>query len=431
MIGREGSMLTDDKIDELVDYERGCVHASIYNDREIFDTEMTRIFQRSWVYLGHDSEIALPGDYKTAYLGQVPVIVSRTDDGKIHGLINRCAHRGTTVCQWDRGNSSYFRCEYHGWTYRNDGELIGVTQKSGYAPAEFEGINSSLDRIPRVDSYRGLIFGSLSPTGQSLDEFLGVTKRYIDDWMDASPTGEIVVTGGVWRHRYDANWKIGLEGSDERYHVDSLHKIARVLIERKTGKPFRFQPADLSWLKTIDAGHGHGVSEINSDALPRPWRETNPPEYVDALIERLGEKRTGEVLGRWARWHTFPNAAFTTDNIRVLRPISPNETEVYQYHVSFPEIEGVTERINERRVADHQNMYGPAGYVGPDDHEMFSRIQEGYRALGEGMNPWVWFSRGSSKAERGPDGELIGLDQTELSQRSIYAGWLECMKGDG
>ena len=64
---------------------------------------------------------------------------------------------------------------------------------------------------------------------------------------------------------------------------------------------------------------------------------------------------------------------------RVLRPIGPNRTEVYQYHVAFPEVEGVTERINAQRVKDHQFMYGPAGYVGPDDHEMFSRIQDGYR----------------------------------------------------
>lgn len=421
-------MLSDERIDELVDYERGRVHASIYSDPEVFDTEMDRIFRQNWVYLGHESEIAQPGDYKTTYIGQVPVILSRTEDGAIHVLINRCIHRGTTVCQWESGNSSFFKCEYHGWTYQNNGDLVGVTQRSGYAPAEFEGIAGRLDRVAVVDSYRGLIFGSMSAEVLPLQSFLGVTKRYIDDWMDASPTGEVVVTGGVWKHTYDANWKIGLEGSDERYHVDQLHKVARVLVERSTGKPFRFQPPNLSWLQTIDAGHGHGISEINSDQMPRPWRDTNPPEYVAALLERLGQQRTAEVLGRWARWHTFPNVAFTTDNIRVIRPISPNRTEVYQYHVSFPEVPGVTERINEQRVKEHQRFYGPAGYIGPEDHEMFSRMQEGYRALGGGLNPWVWFNRGATTSHRGPDGELIGLDQTELSQRSIYGGWVERMK---
>ena len=300
-------------------------------------------------------------------------------------------------------------------------------RRAATRPEELDGIPESLGIIPRLESYRGLVFGCLDPGAQPLRDFLGVTTHYIDDWMDASPTGEIVVTGGVWRHRYRANWKIGVEGSDERYHADILHKALRTLIERQTGKPFRFQPPDLTLLKTIDAGNGHGISEINSDEFPRPWKEMNPPEYVEALVARLGERRTAEVLGRWARWHTFPNAAFTTDNIRVLRPVSVCETEVYQYHVSFPEAPGVTERINEQRVRDHQLMYGSSGYVGPDDHEMFERIQEGLRATAEGLTPWVWFSRGAAKSWRGDDGELIGLDQTELSQRSIYGGWRRYM----
>ena len=137
--------LSDEQLSSLVDYERGRVHASVYTDADVFAEEMRRIFHRSWVYLGHESEIALPGDYKTTYIGQIPVIISRTEDGRMHGVVNRCVHRGTTVCQMERGNASYFRCEYHGWTYRNSGELIGITQKSGYAAEELDGIPESLE----------------------------------------------------------------------------------------------------------------------------------------------------------------------------------------------------------------------------------------------------------------------------------------------
>ena len=424
----DGDQKLEERLGELVDYQRGRVHASVYTDPEIFALEMKRIFQGGWVYLAHGSEIPQPGDYKTTYMGQIPVILTRSEDGDIHGLINRCVHRGATVCQRDSGNANYLRCEYHGWMYRNTGELVGVTLRSGYAQSEIEDIPRQLGRIARLDTYRGLVFGSLHEDVIPLSEFLGVTKLYIDDWMDASPTGEIVVTGGAWKHRYDANWKLGLEGADERYHVDSLHKVTNVLIERKTGKPFSWRPRDLSTLATIDAGHGHGISEMQSDRYPRPWRETAPKEYVGALVDRLGEARTDEVLRRWARWHLFPNAAFATDNIRVFRPINPHLTEVYQYHVAFPDVPGVTERINEQRVRDHRYLYGPAGYVGPDDLEMFSRMQEGYRATGEGMTPWVWFSRGSASARLGGEGELVGEDQSELSQRSIYGGWLERMR---
>ena len=74
--------LSDEQLSSLVDYERGRVHASVYTDEDVFAEEMRRIFHRSWVYLAHESEVALPGDYKTTYIGQIPVIISRTEDGR-------------------------------------------------------------------------------------------------------------------------------------------------------------------------------------------------------------------------------------------------------------------------------------------------------------------------------------------------------------
>lgn len=67
----------EERLGDLVDYERGRVHASVYTDPEIFALEMKRIFQGGWVYLAHGSEIPQPGDYKTTYMGQIPVILTR------------------------------------------------------------------------------------------------------------------------------------------------------------------------------------------------------------------------------------------------------------------------------------------------------------------------------------------------------------------
>ena len=89
-------------IDELVKDDR--LHRTIYNDPEIFEEELRRIFYTTWLYIGHESEIAQPGDYKTARMGLVPVILSRSADGQINLLIHRCMHRGTTVCQRESGN---------------------------------------------------------------------------------------------------------------------------------------------------------------------------------------------------------------------------------------------------------------------------------------------------------------------------------------
>ena len=80
----------------IADYVKdGAVHGKIYTDPAIFKLEMDKIFSTTWVYVGHESEIANPGDYKTTKIGSQPVIVTRSaDSGQINVVLNRCRHRG-------------------------------------------------------------------------------------------------------------------------------------------------------------------------------------------------------------------------------------------------------------------------------------------------------------------------------------------------
>ncbi len=103
------------------------VHSRVFTDPSIFQQEMARIYHRSWVFVGHESEVARAGDYVLKNIGRQPVILSRDEHGKTNLLINRCRRRGATVWQAEQGSSTFFRCSYHGWTYRNEGQLIGVT----------------------------------------------------------------------------------------------------------------------------------------------------------------------------------------------------------------------------------------------------------------------------------------------------------------
>jgi phenylpropionate dioxygenase-like ring-hydroxylating dioxygenase large terminal subunit len=131
----------------------------------------------------------------------------RDDNGAVRLFLNRCRHRGSTVCQVEAGNAKTFRCAYHGWTYRNNGELAGVTYQEGYGSA-FRKEQLGLVQVPRVEHYRGFMFGSLSPAGISLDDHLGgPAKEQIDLFVDLSPEGEIEVRAGVHRFDYPANWK--------------------------------------------------------------------------------------------------------------------------------------------------------------------------------------------------------------------------------
>src|SRR5580765_5093160 len=102
----------------VVDHENDFrVHTDAYLEPELFDAEMERIFERGWVYVAHESEIANPGEFRTSVIGTQPVVVTRGTDGQVNVLLNRCRHRGSIVCRDETGRSSRFQCPYHGWTY--------------------------------------------------------------------------------------------------------------------------------------------------------------------------------------------------------------------------------------------------------------------------------------------------------------------------
>ncbi len=138
------------------------MHGSLYTSPEIFADELERIWYRTWVYVGHVSEIAAPNDYVRKSIGPQDVIMTRTADGEVHLLLNRCAHRGNLVCEAQAGNSSSFRCPYHGWTYRNDGRMLGYPFPQGYGGRGK--LDLGLGRVARVGVYQGFVFGSFAPT---------------------------------------------------------------------------------------------------------------------------------------------------------------------------------------------------------------------------------------------------------------------------
>ncbi|MDX6343204.1 MAG: hypothetical protein QOH87_3342, partial [Trebonia sp.] len=146
------------------------VRREIYRDAEVFALEMERIFKRTWVFMAHDSELAASGDYLTMRIGTEPVVLVRGEDDQVRVLVNRCMHRGAIVCERAAGNAKSFRCQYHGWTYRNDGQLVGVPYPERQAADVRERLG--LVALPRVESYRGLIFASFNPGVPPLTDYL-------------------------------------------------------------------------------------------------------------------------------------------------------------------------------------------------------------------------------------------------------------------
>ncbi len=166
----------------LQDVRRGMIPAHIYNDEEIFRLERERLFSRAWVFVAHESEIPQPGDYVVRRVLEDSFIVARDEDGEVRALFNMCLHRGMQVCRAEMGNASHFRCPYHGWSYRNDGRLVGLPfHKDAYGgEAGFRRKGQTLLPAPSLDTYNGLIFISMDPDAPPLREYLGDFAFYLD-----------------------------------------------------------------------------------------------------------------------------------------------------------------------------------------------------------------------------------------------------------
>ncbi|HVA39441.1 MAG TPA: Rieske 2Fe-2S domain-containing protein, partial [Candidatus Binataceae bacterium] len=224
-------MATRQKIDYGTLIKRDRIHGRLYKDPEIFEDEIDKIFHRGWVYVGHTGEIPNPGDFRLARIGRQPVIMVRDEQGEVQVLLNRCRHRGATVCQLERGNTQLFRCSYHGWTYKCGGELASVPYQDAYGgrlPREELG----LTRVPRVGTYRGFVFGSLSPAGITLEDHLGRARAQIDNFIELSPEGEIDVRAGITKYRFPANWKFQVENGMDGYHPNFTHETFIDMLER-------------------------------------------------------------------------------------------------------------------------------------------------------------------------------------------------------
>src|SRR6266850_2440736 len=269
-----GLGLSNEELALLVQPDR--VHRSVYADPAIFELEMERIFGRAWLILGHESQIAAPGDYFTTRMGREPVIVARQDDGSIRALVNRCAHRGSMVCAEGRGNAERFVCPYHGWSYDRSGELKAVPFSAGYAPGKLGELR--LHAVPRVENYRGFIFASLAADGPSLAEFLGPTKASFDDLVDRAPGGELEVAGGVFKHAYNGNWKLMLEN-----HLDGAHP-AWVHASSVAGAPDAVWDAIGVW--TTPLGHGYLGDYHSDDRLVAGMGSPAFDEYRKKLAEK-------------------------------------------------------------------------------------------------------------------------------------------------
>jgi phenylpropionate dioxygenase-like ring-hydroxylating dioxygenase large terminal subunit len=394
----------------------------VYTDPGLFEAELEHIFHRGWVYVGHTSEVATPGAFKTTRLGRRPILLSRDEAGALHVLLNVCRHRGAAVCREAAGEAASFQCPYHGWVYGLDGQLRGISERAGY-PAAFGADLDGLLRVPRVAEYRGLIFASLSAAGESLERWLGGAREYIDLWADLSPTGRVAVRP-AHRYSYQGNWKFQLENTVDGYHPRFVHESAFKTREHFGGRPVRDMASSLDQGYTIGFDdHGHAVLEWpeGTDNSVTKMPRALADDWVGKLQTRLGAERTRQVL---TRRHVviMPNLVLMDVNIRVIQPLAVDRTEVYSHFIA---IEDVPDGVNQSRLRDVQGRLGTTGMINTDDVEMFAACQTGLQTP---ELEWVRFARGLGREERLANGARRASYTDETPQRALYRAWGRLMQ---
>ena len=159
-----------DRIEEALD--QGLLPPDVFCDTRVFRAELERIFATTWVFMAHESEIPEPGDFVQRKLGLDSVVVVRDDDGNVNVLLNHCRHRGSEICHEDRGNAFAFKCPYHGWMYRNNGDWFGAPHLPDAYGNTLDAKEWALLKAPRVEAIHGFIFASLTEDIEPLRDYL-------------------------------------------------------------------------------------------------------------------------------------------------------------------------------------------------------------------------------------------------------------------
>jgi phenylpropionate dioxygenase-like ring-hydroxylating dioxygenase large terminal subunit len=403
---------TGTRYDHLI--KRDKVHGSLYTDPSIFAEELRKVWYRSWVFVGHESEVAQPNDYVRKRLGLQDVILTRDRDGEIHLLLNRCAHRGNQVCDDAKGNSGTFRCPYHGWTFRNTGELVGYPFYKGYG--ERKSLDLPMGRVPRVESYQGFVFGSFAADGPSLVEHLGAAAGEIDRLAGLSPEGRVELTAGWLQHQTHANWKLLAENETDGYHPQFVHGS----IFGVTGSPIAALYSDASTAVTRDLGNGHSENDLRPEfrkfAEPMRWfgtTESRVPDYVAAMRERHGDAAEQILIEGAPHVMIFPNLFIAEIQVFNIQPVAVNECVQYSTAV---QLAGAPE-LNQRMVSQCIGSVGPAGMLLADDTEMYERNQIGIEA----MTPeWLDVRRGLTRERLDDNGFTVGGATDETGMRAFW-----------
>jgi PAH dioxygenase large subunit len=409
-----------------------------FADESIWRRELESVFRRSWLFVAHESELPEPGDYVTRLMGTDEVVVARSESGEINVLLNSCTHRGTLLCKADVGNASHFRCGYHGWTFRNDGDLRGVPRARELYGPTFDKSAFGLKRA-RTEVFHGLVFATFDESLGTLRDYLGDLAFYLECVLNVSPAGT-AVPYGVSRFTHSGNWKFEADNFiGDGYHLRHAHRagfdmglmgsqagaVEGVCVQFTNGHGLRAQR-----IATASGAAFPGYPEERWPEISRQLSADQVHMFAHSTVFH------GTVFPNLSFLHTpraggfdpgEPDAAML--QLRVVNPITVDETDELYWLVTPADY---SDEWKASAFKTMQRQHGATAFFESDDMENFRRIQQVSRGAetqasvpanfdlaleDEPFTPWF----------KGP-GHIVGSDLSEVNQRSFYARYLSLME---
>jgi phenylpropionate dioxygenase-like ring-hydroxylating dioxygenase large terminal subunit len=329
--------------------------AWVYNHPEMTRLEHERILKPSWQLVCHVNSIPQRGDYETFDLGPESVLVMRDRDGSIRGFHNVCRHRGARLLDGAGNCAATITCPYHGWSYRQDGTLVGMPMRES-----FPGLDRAAHglRPVHVDVAFGFVFVCLATAAEGgPPPPVAVTWGTLGEELKPYRTEEMVPLSPITSEIWNVDWKIAMDNYLESYHVPIGHPGL-----------FRMFTPDYDDSARVP-GVARGVSWLREQRSPR-WSEG----LYQTLIGRAATHLPEAHRRCWRFYSALPNLGIDVfpeqmDFFQVL-PAGPGKCRIRGAVFGLP---GATRELNAARYLS--NRINTA--VNAEDRWLCGRVQRG------------------------------------------------------
>jgi anthranilate 1,2-dioxygenase large subunit len=389
----------------------------VMSDPEIYRSEQERIFRGPvWNYLCLEAEIPGPGTFRTTYIGDTPLIVTRDKEGAIHALVNRCAHKGAMLCLEASGKRQSFTCVYHAWTYDLAGQLTGVAFQHGVngkggMPAEFNLAEHGLERL-RCESFQGLIFGTFSTAVEPLESYLGPGMTSQIRRVFHKPV-EVL---GYHHQLMHNNWKLYMENSRDAYHATILHAFFT---------SFKLNRLTMDGGLTLERGGWHSINYSKGATLREgSYEGTGLRSVIEdigladpSLLERRQEFDDGVTV---LIQSIFPSCVhqqiYNTLALRQIVPQGPGRAELHWTFFGYKDDDPALRNMRLKQ----SNLIGPAGFISMEDGAIGEYVQRGI--AGTGVDASAVLEMGGREIA-----STTGSRATEATIRGFWTGYRSLM----